>query len=783
MKKNFVTYSALILISSLLIDYFKIGLITTSEDYIHSIYTALVTVSTLGATILTILANNLNENTLGFKAKELMNLESDYLKLSTMIHSIFILIFLGTIFLALNYQNSVTGTLIVVFILMGTQTKFVWDIISDEEFVVKYLLNHISKLDVTDISNQRVVIDRIFDALRIASNHGLDNLKSRFKVIKPLIRIEDTKNENTAFLEEKIRKITPFFVEKFGYTLGIKSAFELIDLLRYEQSLYDRLELISNPILDIRYQYESDILDLSVENIPSLLEDLDFLNRNELVNVQYDLFNSIYLNTIISKDFKHSLLVQIIEHLVTYNFEKSNQNSAKQLVLLKVFKDFVLTNINEEESRMFIDSMSKASKKHIVYNDEKFMQTLGLLYFSTYIYSITEVELITSEHREKIELLFSYENNNNINNEKISLRKLINENFAEIFRQIINLDNEMFDDFGFMDYFPEYINHKSTVWSYDALVEFTFMNYLMSHYELGFMFDAYKTSSSEEILTVLINLFDSKKRISDSVRNKIASIARLLNQKSDINVSIQENLFGTINESLKQIKNKNLKREAKQITLKTDEINTQIKHEFLKNFFGYNDSLDLSDAQTLFFKPIIVRKNLKEVSFIKSRIINYLNSFLDNEVTNYKIKFNLIGVKSLLKILNNSNFNLRNYTFVDDLALSSSIRQTKEYLELKKIILNMKVDETYPFRTRLFFRSNFLEYNIEISRYELFDLSDEECTAFAENFKSTDGLFYYNQVYYGFSEIVEVIKNDFGKEVIHFMFKANIDKQGCISIN
>lgn len=175
---------------------------------------------------------------------------------------------------------------------------------------------------------------------------------------------------------------------------------------------------------------------------------------------------------------------------------------------------------------------------------------------------------------------------------------------------------------------------------------------------------------------------------------------------------------------------------------KVSEINGLLKQQFVnyRRFYGYSQSINMENAIEMHFRPVIEDLQYCNNGLnISARLARYFESFINEQIKKelpvVQLSFDLEGVKVLLSQLRDNRFNKRNYTYVDDWGLNKEVRESVEYKELEAVIKEISFEKTSPINSHMFYKDGCLDYNIEITEYNHEFLTDDECSAYVENYK------------------------------------------------
>lgn len=796
MKREKIIWSvAMILVIGGLMDVFSfkgIYMLSVSKEYIYYVYGAIVTIAALSATILTIVVSSFSDNYYGFSIKEIVNFQNDYLRVSKIIPVALYSIVLSTIILAMGLINLLVAILVAVVFLISFASKYIWKLVSDENFCVERVLYEIN---ITLKKNIDEESQRLFKKLFSSMNNsikinGITNIDKHLDVIKLSFEGSKISDEIFLLLDRELKNTFKIVSISIGFIPAISKVLELYNFMESEYSNFDRREIFLELLQKIQYFNDKELSSSNMTELSNGLESQDILEDSEKMFIIFHYFKNIYTNEIINKNVKNSLLDDLISHLCDFRYSDENSyDIVKQKSLLYIVRDFILTNKDIKDAETLLIRIANALYSRRYSQSEKRFETIALIYLAIYIYSEFETETLVQDHRNKLKtLIHSVESN--IYAKTISFSTVIKSNFDQIVRSLWNIQEQLYKDFHFLEYFSPQSSTKTIVWEIDKGVSFAFYNYLLSYYKykpIPFrMIENWDEIENKKVyINIMLSFFDHEtKTIKDSHLEKMQEISNWIGVRDSLPLDIQKEMFNHLNEEMKGILDKVLERTVTDIP-KVFEINSQLKEE-LKNtreLYGFNESINIEKAQEMQFRPLIVDlQNCNNTNNISARLSIYLEWFLNDQIMKQlsiiQLSFDENGVELLLNKLKSTRFDKRNYTYVDDWAFSKEVRQSKDFIELNDKIKSIKFEKTKHINSNIFFKKGCLDFNIQITEYKHEFLTDDECSTYAENFKVGDGIYKLKDTYLNKSKAMEVIKKGYRKELVSFKYKTKMNK-GC----
>jgi len=462
----------------------------------------------------------------------------------------------------------------------------------------------------------------------------------------------------------------------------------------------------------------------------------------------------------------------VIIHVSEFRYPvENNYDTIKQKTLLYIVRDFILVNKEIEDAKDILISISKVLYSQRNSKSDKLFETIAIIYLAIYLYSEFETETLDKEHRKKLKSLI-YEFERNIHTIRISFNLVIKTCFKQIVKALWNLSPQDYKELKFLEYFPPQSGVKTVVWNIDIGINFAIFNYLLSYYEFGLIpykiINNWKEIENKKFyISSMLDFFDyDTQTIKKSNLDKMEEISEWIGIRYSLTLDVQKGMFKNLNEEMERLEKEEFKKAVDTVP-KIPDINYLLKQRF-KDFYGYNESIDVKNSKEMRFRPLIVDLQYcnNELN-ISERLAGYFESFLNDQIEKelsvVELSFDLDGVKVLLDKLKDNRYNKRNYTYVDDWAFNKEVKESEEYKELVTIIEGISFENTTPINFHIFFNEGCLDYNIEITEYEHDLLTDDECSVYVENFKVADGLYKLKDAYLNKSKAMEVIMKGYGR--------------------
>jgi len=779
-----------------LLSYQGNSLISVSKEFIYYVYAAIATIAAISATILTIVVNSFNEKYYGFSIKEIVNFRNDYLRVSQIIPVALFSIVLSTLILAMGMTNILVAILTAVVFLISSASQCTWKLISDEQFCVDRVMAEINiVVDKNNVKEQEHLFKRLFGSMNYAiETYGTSNIDDHLDMITSTIEKSKISGDLFLLLDTELKNTFKTVSVLIGFIPAIDKVLKLYNSMGSEYSHYDRREILLEPLQNIQYLNDKELSSSNMIEISNGLENQDNLEESDKIFILYQYFKNVYFNEIINKRVRNNLLGDLIIHVSNFRYStENNYDIVKQKSLLYIVKDFILVNKEIEDAKDILIQISKALYSGRHSQSDKLYETIAIIYLAIYLYSEFERETLVEDHRKELKaLIHSYEQN--IHTSRISFNAVLKTCFKDIINALWNLSDQVYKDLSFLEYFPPQFGAKSIVWDIRAGINFAIFNYLLSYYEFGFlpykMISSWDETENKRIyISSMLDFFDyDTQTIKESRLEKMKEISEWIGIRDSLPFDIQKEMFKKLNEEMQLLEEDTLK-EIVDYVPKVNEINGLLKQQFVnyRRFYGYSQSINMENAIEMHFRPVIEDLQYCNNGLnISARLARYFESFINEQIKKelpvVQLSFDLEGVKVLLSQLRDNRFNKRNYTYVDDWGLNKEVRESVEYKELETVVKGISFEKTSPINSHMFYKDGCLDYNIEITEYNHEFLTDDECSAYVENYKVGEGLYKLKDAYMNKSKAMEAIKKGYRKELVSFKYKSNLDSNCGIRI-
>jgi len=760
-------------------------IIVINQDFISSVYGALATVTAISVSVLTIVVNSFNDSYFGYKIKEILNFQNKFVKFQGIIPISFLMLILASFSLVFNLFNFIVALLISSVLLITSISLYAWKLISNSSFCKNIVINEFSRIKAgREQSQLDKAFKRIFNDLNKTVNlYGEKGIDEYRQIIKMGLKGVSLTEELATSINEEIIETFQNFYDIKGFIPAVDNILILYDFLETEYVEYDRQELLRKTVENIKYMDERDLVRRGVIQITKGLENVKVLDNSDKNLIIYLYFSSLYDNELIGKKMRMSLLEDMIHHLTDMRFSNENDyDEVKKQVLFRITKDFILTNEDEKVGKHLFGILVEELYRDgfIESYSNNYNVVAAEIYCALYFYSEYEVNTLSKNHRQ---VLKSYMNTalDSIHANRITFSDVIRTRFADVVKSLWELANNFDSNIKMFEYFPPRVKVKTTVWEEERVLKFAMLNYILCDYDCesfaGILLSKLgngDVNKKKYLLRYLLNSFNvNNEELTDYEQRVLLDLSTWLGNDSNIDSSQQQQIFKQINDELKKIEDKFEENGDSQIEL--TEINQKLS-AYLSNkkYHGYNSSL-ICDSHEMKLPPQFI--NLTHgtpgdriIPIVSRYIEEFLNQHIKQVFKELEISFDQIGVDKLLDELSSSDFDKRNYTFVNDSSLREDIKSSTSFVKLRRIIKDIEMQKTSPYKLRMFYKKGSLDFNIKITDFTIETLNNEELSKLAEKYKVSDDYYRVDSAYLNKSQAMKAIKERFKKINMSFIY-------------
>ncbi len=750
-------------------------------NYNHSLFAAIITLSTLSFTIISIIISIEGNKIYGIKLKEIIRFKSFPYDISEMIVVYLSLNLISIIALTYGWVMLITTTLAIDIFATAYYAGFLLYYISDD----KRLKDIIEKeaLSNSQLFKDKYINDWIIELKKsiIEKNEVLCNEYTA--LLKEIVIDKDCNTQIQANLPEIFR----LSCDSFGFTGSIKLLMEIntknLEDFDYEEIILDYFE-------NLKLKDEKTIQNLKISGTINDIVEHKQLNDNVKINTLYWLFDSIFNNSIIKEDYKYILLSNYLNSLHRL-YDKDNEGEIRLTVSLYILKHAVLLNENKESSQKVFKIITKSLASNNIYSKEEcYIELLAYILRAFYFYLYFDNSIKRNQKKMLEEIFIDQEQT--VDGITVSFEKLVysySNKILEVLLKSSVYDKEYHD---IMDHFSPLMGVREVVWSNKNKLLFAFCYYIAFGYNYTiFPISNYinvKSPKATEInlLRELLTYYDYKNnKVEKHVEEYIDNLIKLLNVNKKYGILFIKDTFQEINKKL-QIIDINSKIISENLT--NEEIIEKVSDLISRKTKGieFDNSKVFNNTEDFYLNPVIIKDDIYFADFVSNRIcsatIEAMNHRIDNALIPLRLTFDKSGILELTSWLKRYTYKYGNYKFIDDFAFKNDIRETLEYKELSDLINKIKIENTCEIDFRFFIKEEKLIVSYNIKEIEYKELSDKQTNDYIKNYRISDNMYKISNVIYNRSEAINFIKKHYKILYSTIQVGLNIDKGSGIRI-
>ena len=779
---------------TLVLDAFRVSLIVVPAGFPGTVFAAICTIVSLGIATASIIIGALDRKVLGFSIRDVLSkLKVIDMKLSITI--LFCTIIVGFIAYIFDLCTTLGALLLFDSVYMIMLSFAVWQIAAEEKYVQTMILK-----DVEKNQDHIETIERWFSELRDAVFEKNDQKQEKYIDLIRAYLDKLPSDTSLEFFPGHIKSVFRIAIPEIGFARAYNKVLCLNDPQDSKLStLFDRDSIAIESVDEIQFLSAERIADYKISQIVyDVVKELasDDKTKSKIV---YRIFNAICKNRTISEDVRMDLLKSIIKQVTGY-YWNAVDNNTYYLIFVYVLKSFVLENDNQKERESLFSFILRRlySMLQPIRHHDNAIPYLAQSFRMLYFYSVFESELLTQEYRDQLAALLSYKP---AGKDRIqsSISDLAQRHAQELTNWYVNemVDAENQHDF-YYEYFPESMTlyFKDTVWSERNRLLFVFLFYLSSHrFQVFPLCEALRgsrlsTNDKRILVESYIDLYDEKQgeiELASEVSAAYDAFSKITGLSLPIHKRLLKSNYEEANALLFDL-HKQLGTDIKLENIYTDQVNTSIE-AFFEPLDGIQIDKNLSFEKSKRFtlhpslvpKATVSDENLANTTAYF--FVDYLNHVINQVLPSRKIAFTAEGVKKLLALIKQDSFVYSNCQFCDDLALTDSVRQSEDYIELRDTLQNIQGKIDGHIYETLFLRG-VLSFNY---RFNMINAGEkptkEQYNPFLEKNQIAEGKYRIDGVLCDYNQAVELITSVYCVEEYEFEITTNISDQLGVRID
>lgn len=794
-----------------------ISMFTATESFVDYIFSAIVTVSVLNITLISMIGNSLKDTYYGYELKTILRFKKSSINLNTFstvtLSNIVIAIGLLAAFDKFTTVNTLIAVLVATIIMIIVMSWNVNEIISNDRFcrerVGKYIGSIIHQ-DSYSKENFTQDIDSLFKGWKSAVEKK--NPEEKAEVVGLIIELinaykskEEKQYQIVSLVDNKLNNIIEETSLSFGYQVAVQDVTKIYEA--FTDSTYDMSNILCKPLEKLMGYGDAKILEIDYLQDITELYFTDLYKEKRISDyliliMYYRFFTAIKNNIACSPRLRNQMVKQFIKKMTRgYLNDKDKKLTNEQNVLLRILLYDVIQNENAEEREQFYELLLQNIIEQTYYGrrDYGFNNYVSMVGQILFNYCLMESELLTPEFRNELKQL-SKKRYNSPNIALINLRACLQINIENVLRafakRIQNNDN---DEYRIYDYFPGYTCAKTVVWGLRNDTLYFLVLYVLFYDEImplddGLYFEWEKIDPElkDELTKALSNYFETERKcfrafFVDLLHEFSEMLGYEDNEKIDAIINDnQEAIFDSINE----LRKKAVINYSK--TIKTPSDNEQIIKQQLAEFmeeekiFGWDS--DLKDGKIVEFtmSPIYVRKvnrvDREIARDIKETAIHGINWYIANKTDRLLLSYDSEGINVFYEYLKKNKLVYCNFDFLNNYKIKKLNLDEDDFMEVRQANNRITFIKTEGINVPMFYNEEKFKFNIEIIDYKPKTLTDEEALWYLGDKGDYSGLYNVEGALMPKEQAVEVIKENICIEQIKINLILAMDREDVVHI-
>ncbi len=731
----------------------KINTVKEQQNIVNTIAQIQVAIVALVITMMSITTTFLNEDIYGVKLKDVLKLRHG-VKLSLLSIMIILLIFSAISILSVIFNKLIMSCVA----LVQTIIICLWSSIQDLPLCFKS-----DKAIIKLLKKNRNLND---DGLKNSENYNIIIIKlvqeKKLDKVYDLLKIKQDKELIDYIFNLIINRLLNY--KRFKDIPENKLKFD-----SFVDSILDNISLLENGKNNFFIDYD-DVDKMSVHlarifyNINNNRELLDESTKEKFERVFTSYFWLLFIK---SEDIQKRIAFKTYQHLLCWSFRNCD------LWVAKLFKKIF-------SNRVY--SFGKYTLTNVLFSEISFV----LFYYYNY-------ENLISEEKKK-EILEFINNVDKYSETEItySWKELFSRNlyeyeltFSDLYH---NIDAERFE-------FMLANRSKSCLFSQWQIAEWWIKCLLSSRNLYRYDFEKLENLSNEEQLILenyLDNLFkqNSDEFNLDGSFNKFNEFFGLSDNRIEnqyIHEEISKKLFNFKNKVKKVKEQEEL--ENNNINLKLKDLENYLRDEIVKYFDNLSfmdENIDLSSikARGLYtlcdFFDFDSSKTLY-LDMIKDCYSNDFRNIYDNELEKEIISMdNSINIDELKRCVDlKPLFTTEKIMYVLNTKEDIDINLKTQLIDIDKQITEINKNDLLPQYS--YYNKDALTFNYEIETFELKELFEEDILKIIDNYKSDNGVYFYQGIQYNDKELIDLLRKKLFTMKVYIKYKIIYNKKNlCI---
>lgn len=794
-----------------------ISAFVATESFADYIFSAIVTVSVLSITLISMIANSLKDTYYGFELKTILRFKKSSINLNMFstvtLSNIIVAIVLLAAFDKHNTVNTLIAVLVATILMIIVMSMNVNEIISNDLFCRKRVEQYIVSIGQQSLYNKENFmqdLNNLFRGWNVAIEKK--NPEERAEVVSLIIELlkaykrkEEKQYQIATIVNSKISKIIEESSFTFGYQVAVQDVIRIYE--SFTDSPHDMSNIICKPLEKLmgygdskisEIDYLQDITELYFINLYKEKKVSDSL----IAMMYYRYFKAIEENVICSPSLRSQLIKQFIKKMTRdCSDDKEKKLTNEQKVLLGILKRDIIQNENPNEREQLYKLILQNIIEQTYYGRQEYgfnnyVSMVGQILFN---YCLMESEVLTQAYRNELKKL-AKSRFASPNIAIISIKSCLQLNIENILIAFAKrLQESNCDDYRSYDYFPGYTCVKTAVWGFENDILYFMLLYVLFYDEVmplddGLYFEWGKMDSEmkNEITKEFSNFFDvSQKCFKAYFVDLLHEFSEMMGYEDSEKIDMlinnnQESIFSSVNELRKDTVIKYSK-DVKVPSMDECIISQQLT-EFLEeeNIFGWDSEFRDGKAFEFTMAPVYGRRENRVdraiARDIKEAAVYGINWYIANKTKRLYLSHDLKGIEAFYKYLQRNKLMYRNFDFLNNYRIKR-LDMSQSYLEEVSQACNQTIlEKTKGIKSPMFYDKEKFKFNIEVIDYKPKNLTDEEALWYIGDKGDYSGLYNVEGALMSKEQAVEVIKKNICVERIKIKLILAMDRKDVVHI-
>lgn len=791
--------------------------ISVTESYMDYIFAGIITVSVLCFSFVALIAGFFDKKYFGYKLRDIIQFSKSPVNMKKYICVSLITIIIGVTFLAGDFAvscaNGMTALLVALVCLEGNVAIEVYEMLTNEEHICDLVLNNFSvnvREKEMDLKEFQEHTNNSIGALKVCIEdtdfEGKNKVCNMFAELGKQISKKEGKEDYFKYynyFDEKIKGCMNDFAITFGYNEMLNFVVNIYTQLSDFE--YGRIDLYLIPLENIRFWSDQDLLEKNYFQQIGEIDLLEIYKKKQILNSEverifFTYFKSIMGNCICSENVRNHLVEMYIAELMKLHWQTNEEGIDPDISgLLNILKYYVLKNSNiSERNYVFKEIVKQAFYNNMPYNKEKYFDFLAFSFQAFYAFIFREEETLNEKYREGLKKTFETEFESETISKmsaallmKINIRGILlamGRRVVKEYHRKIEKKNDLLE--GKFENFPAFSMAKCTVWTLEFNVDYLFMLYLVFYDQVGFYsiykgffeWDTLSPDCQIFVLEQLQNKFDIETgKLQTNFVEKYEEYGALLKHSHTISEQKQKHIFEHIMEEHTKLKSEKIdNQDPVCLDMDYSDVMAKVNDMMRKDeIFGWNPGYSTECYVKFILPDCICRREYRTLQntarTIKEGVVSAVQRYIQQRANKLTLSFDFEGVKKLLDFINENDYNARNCSFTNDLALGS-LRNEADFKCLEEKLRAIELVNTPQFYENMYFRKEKFCFNVKISKIEFLDLTERECANFLESNKCYNGLYNVDGALMAKEQAMKSVRKIYCKERYYFKLMIELDK-------